>query len=123
MRQIGQALVSLIVIISLVTVLLTSIVFVSIDQSKAALDAAQSKKALYLAETGIENAILMLLRNPTYSGGTFSVDGSSVDVNVAGGTIKTITSKATSGTHIKKVEVEVDTGENKIQLISWRQIP
>src|SRR3989344_5586743 len=58
---------------------------------------------LLAAESGAENALMRLLRNPNYSGETFTVDQATVTITVNG---SSIVSSATDGKFTRKIQVD-----------------
>lgn len=85
---------------------------------------AQSEQASNYAEAGAEEGILRLIRDPAYSGGNLSLSADSVIViSVSGvGATRTVTSTATYNGFTKKVQAEVSLANNKVSLVSWKQI-
>ena len=75
-----------------------------------------------LAESGIEDAILNLLRNQTYTGSTLTVNGSDITINVTGTNPKTITSTVEFNNTKRTIEVIVLSTENNLPINSWREI-
>lgn len=85
---------------------------------------AQSEQASNYAEAGAEEALLRLIRDPTYSGGSLSLSADSViGITVTGvGDSRTVTSSATYNGFTKKVQAVVSLANNKVTLVSWKQI-
>jgi hypothetical protein len=85
---------------------------------------SQSEQASIYAEAGAEEAVLRLIRDPSYSGGNFPVaTGATVVIQVAtSGEIRTITSTATYNGFTKKVLAQVNLANSKVTLVSWKQI-
>lgn len=80
-----------------------------------------SRTALSLAETGTEEALLRLLRNPTYTGSsTMNVGDDTVSIVVAnGGSVKTITASTTVGAVSKAIRLSADYGTTVLTLGAW----
>lgn len=74
------------------------------------------------AESGIENAILNVLRNPAYTGGTFLIDGLTVSTVVVPGTPTVITATATSSGQRHVYEATVDRVDGMLSITSWTQL-
>lgn len=119
----GQALVSLLffmIIAGTITASAVGIVMVnSLSSSKLEL----SDAAYAVAESGVENAILRLLRDPSYSGEIFTVNGDVANVQVASssGNMYTITSLGTSNKFSKKLKVDL-VYTTTMQVTSWKEI-
>ena len=99
---------------------ITSAVFIIITNSKGSSKLQQSTVAYEIAQSGAENAMLQLLRNPAYLGEVMTIgDGNAtIQVSSNSGTF-TITSKGQSGNFIKKVQV---TGVYQNYVITFSQI-
>ena len=90
----GQALILLLVCTTIGIIVSSAAVAISIINSQAASKFSQGQDALALAESGAENAIIRLLRDPNYFGETLNIGGATVTITVAGGAAKTIQSKS-----------------------------
>lgn len=73
-------------------------------------------------EGGVENAILNILRNPSYAGGTLVVDGLTVTTTVTSGTQTTILATATNGTYRQRYRVVLERVSGVLTIVSWQQI-
>src|SRR5438105_3780783 len=89
----GQSLVTLLVFVSVALIVTGAAVSLSITNARSATTYLGGERALEAAQSGAENALLQLLRNPNYSGETNLVVGNDlVDISVQTvGTTKTIT--------------------------------
>ena len=67
MNQKGQALVSIVVLAAAAAVIAAGAALTAISLSKTAALSKDSDKVYYLAESGAEEALLALLRDPTYT--------------------------------------------------------
>lgn len=76
----------------------------------------------YVAEAGIENAILRLIRDPVYTGETLSVDNATVLIAVTGSNPKTITATATNGNFKRAIEVQMTLTSGFYTLSGWKEI-
>jgi hypothetical protein len=84
---------------------------------------AQSAQALNYAEAGAEEGVLRLIRDPAYSGGTLLIDTVSVPITVTGDAVsKIVTATATYNGFTKKIQAQVSLANNKLTLISWKQV-
>ena len=85
-----------------------SLIILSVGQTKIATTLAQSNRAYYVAEAGIEDILLRLNEGMQYSSPySFSLEGVTVEVTVSdlSGASKTITAEGNSNNRIRKVEV------------------
>ncbi|MBI2031305.1 MAG: hypothetical protein HYT08_01690 [Candidatus Levybacteria bacterium] len=76
----------------------------------------------YIAESGIENAILKLLRDPDYSGETLSVGGGNVTTEITSQNPLTIVATGRYNNIVRKIEVQTLYNNNVLTISSWREI-
>lgn len=120
-KQAGQSVVTLLIIVVMALVISTALVTLVINNSRSTSRISQSIQALATAETGAENAILRLLRDPTYSGETMTMGEYTAVVGVYDNGNKVITSEGTAGNFKKTVEVEISLTD-VLEVISWKEI-
>lgn len=119
----GQTLVVLLVFIAMAMIIISASVVMMAVNSLGATRFDRGQVALDAAESGAENALMTLLRNPSYSGETISIGESSVLITVPGGNFpKNITSKATLGNTIRTIQVSVSYTNNVLTVVSWKEI-
>ena len=76
-----------------------------------------------IAESGVENAMLRLLRNPGYTGEAMNINGGNVTVQVTNnGTIFTITSVGKIGFFVHTIQAIGTMTNNTLTLSSWKEI-
>ncbi|CAN5209201.1 hypothetical protein BH09PAT2_BH09PAT2_05200 [soil metagenome] len=116
--QSGQTLVTLLVFIVVATAVTSTAVAVLINTTRSSSIIAQSITASHIADSGAENALLRLLRDPNYIGETLTVGSGIATITVTGTTAKTITSIGKIGNFQKTVQVVV-TYNNNMTVSSW----
>jgi hypothetical protein len=118
--QHGQALIMMLFFTLIGITVITSAVFIIITNSQGSSKLQQSTVVYSIAQSGAENAMLQLLRNPGYLGETMTIgDGTAtIQVSSNSGTF-TITSTGQSGNFIKKVQV---TGTYQNYIINFSPI-
>jgi Tfp pilus assembly protein PilX len=121
-NQRGQALVVLLFYMIIAITLTSAAVAVSITNSIATMQEEEGNHALETAESGIDNALLRLLRNRSFTGETFSVAGGSSATTVNGDLTKTIVSTGTVGNVSKIVQVTVSFNNGIMQITSWQEL-
>jgi len=124
-RSSGQALVTLLFFILIgMTVISAAAIFVY-ENTKSASITEQGVYAYYVAESGAEEALLRMLRDPNYSGtptgqpiniGLGSVE---VEVSMPSGLITAI---GTFQNSIRKIEVQTVYNNNILTISSWKEI-
>src|SRR5215469_1202504 len=102
----GQALITLLFFVVIAMSVTSAAVGMILISSQSGSDIESGFLAFQVARSGAENAKLRLLRDPTYTGETLTVDGgtSVIQVSQAGG-IYTVTSTGTMGNFMKKFQM------------------
>lgn len=118
----GQALVTLLFFMIFAITITSAAVVVVISNSLAASKFDQGNVTFYIAESGIENALMRLLRDPNYSGETLTIEGGNAIIQVSGTNPKTITSQGTIGNFSRTIQVRVDYTNNILSVQSWKEI-
>jgi type II secretory pathway component PulK len=117
--QKGQAVITLLFFVAISVAIITAMSFIVFNNITAGANIEQGAVAYYAAETGAENALLRLLRDPDYAGETMIVDDSTVEIEVDAGVI---TSTATFENSVRKIEVQTVYNNNVLTISSWREI-
>jgi hypothetical protein len=117
--QKGDILVTLLFFMVISIAIITSIVFIVFNTLKSGTNLEQGVLAYYGAESGIENALLRLIRNPNYSGETLTLDQGTVLIEING---NVITSTATVANSVRQIQVETVYNNNILEVASWKEI-
>ena len=118
----GQALVSLLVFMLIAISITTGAVLLLISNSTNTTKISQGGNALAIAEAGAENALIKMLRSPAYTGETVSLSGGEGVVVVTGNNPYLIRSRGTSGNFVRVIEVSVQFTDNKMSIVSWKEV-
>jgi hypothetical protein len=123
--QKGQTLVTLLVFMVVAITVTSSAAMIILNNTLNASKAEQGTVAMTIAESGIENAMLRILRSSTYTGETLAVgQGTAIITVTTNGSTKTITSTGTFFNTKRKLQVTV--GYNAGLLVvtpPWQEIP
>jgi len=122
LNQSGYILTSLLVYIVVLLVITTTSVLVSISSLRSQTYFEGGVEVLAAADSGAENAILRLLRDPTYAGESLQIDGKDIVITVEGTSPQVITVVADSGAFERTVQVTVDRIEGILQVLSWKEL-
>ena len=79
----------------------------------------QGTNAYYVAESGIEEALLRLNRNPSYAGGVLTVGGGNAVIQAESGII---TATGTYANTTSKIQVETMKNNGILKIVSWKEI-
>lgn len=118
----GQALVTLLFYMLIAITVTTLAVSIVLSNSQAANALSQGQINYYIAESGAENALIRLLRNPAYTGESLAVDGGTAVITVSGNNPYIINSTGTLGQFVRKIEVTVSYNNNIMTVNSWKEI-
>lgn len=120
--QKGQTLVTLLVFSVVALTVATTAVTIMINVSQATNRVEGHVNATQTAESGMENALLRLLRDPSYTGETLPVGSGSVVITVTGSNPKTVTAVGTVNSHIKTIQSTVTYTNGIMSVTSWQEI-
>ena len=118
----GQTIILLLVFV-LVAIIVTTASIISMSVNIQASEKVATGTATYdLAESGAENAMIKLLRDPAYSGENLQLSQGNLQITITGTNPKIIISAATINNYVRKIEVTVDTTNNVLSVIAWKEI-
>lgn len=118
----GQTLVTLLIFMVIGITITTAAVMMAITNSQNVTKFQEGMIAFQVAESGAENAIIRLLRDPNYTGETLTVGTGTAVITVTGTTTKTITSSGTNGSYLRKVQIVVGYVNNVLTISSWQEV-
>ena len=124
----GQALISLLFFVLIgVTIVSAAAIFVYENVQSASIT-EQGTLAYYTAESGIEEALLQLLRDPSYlgipAGSPLSVGEGTVTIQVSSSSgIFTTTATGIFRSAVRKIQVQTVYNNNILTILSWKEIP
>lgn len=123
LSQNGQALISLLFIVLIgFTIITIAAILIYVNFQSASI-AERGTYAYYIAESGAEEGLLRLLRDPSYSGTQAGqpliVSSGSAQIQVSGGTI---TSTGTYNNTVRKIQVQTVYNNGVRTITSWKEI-
>ncbi|MCA9370034.1 MAG: hypothetical protein H6774_00310 [Pseudomonadales bacterium] len=120
--QRGSALVMLLVITSVCMIVIVTTLSMMLITTENSYRISRQREAQMVAESGIENALVTLLRNPEYTGEILTIDSGTATITVIeDGGVATITSVGVVDTLQSRIVVEADTSSGAVQVISWQE--
>ncbi len=117
--QKGQIFITMLFFVIIGVTIISAETIVLFTNILSASTAEQGTNAYYVAESGIEEALLRLNRDPSYAGGVLAVGGGNVVIQVGNGTI---TATGTYANTIKKIQVQTVTNNRVLKIVSWKEI-
>lgn len=125
----GQALVTLLFFVVIAVTVTSASVIMILTNSQGHSKLEQGTVAYLVAESGIENALLRLLRNPTYCGEVLPVGDGSATITVAdanntcnGASPFTITSVGRVRDLSRTIQIVGTYGISGLTISSWREL-
>jgi len=119
----GQALVTLLFFVLIGFSIISAAAAMIFNNTQAASVTEQGNYAYSAAESGIEEALVRLLRDPGYSGTPLGeplgINGGSVEIQVLEGTI---VSTGIYNNVMRKIEAQTVYNNNILEVISWKEI-
>lgn len=117
--QKGQTFITMIFFVIIAITIISAEAIVLFTNTQAASAEEQGIDAYYAAESGTEEALLRLSRNPSYSGGTINTENSSTSISVSNGVI---VSTGSYGRSTRKIQVETAYNNGVLKIVSWKEI-
>ncbi len=120
--QRGQALVTLLFFVLISLTITSGAIIIIITNSISASKFAEGTQAYYTAESGVENALLRLLRDPNYAGETLVVGDGTAAITVTGTNPKTVVSVGQNGNLKRKVSAQMNYGNGYYTFSNWKEL-
>lgn len=117
-KKSGQTLVLLLVFMSVAIIVTSAAVVMTIVSSQNTSKLDSGSETYDVAEAGIENALMRLLRDPNYAGETLTVGDGQAIISVGSGTI---TSKGSMGNFSRTLVVTTSYNNNVLTILSWKE--
>lgn len=118
----GQTLVVLLVFVAIAMTVVVAAVSTVINSTQGSSQVEIGQQAYLLAESGAEEAMLQLLRDPNFTSETLTTVDGRTTILVTGTSQKTIVSTATVGTTVRKIQVVAGYANGILTVISWKEI-
>lgn len=122
-NQSGQTLVALLAFMAMAITLTGAATAVTLTNALTGSKYSLGQEALRFAETGADNALLRLLRDPNYTGETLSVGAGTATITISGSGTKTIVSEGVNGSFRRKVQVTATLASNVLTVTAWSEVP
>jgi hypothetical protein len=117
----GTALVTFLIFSLIALGVATSLVATIVSSSYGANRIQQSGNILKAAESGVENAIIRILRDPDYTGETMQINEVTVQIQISGTNPIDIYSTAVLGSISRKIHASISINDLEYQVISYQE--
>lgn len=122
----GQALVTMIFFTVIATTVTTAAIMVIAVNSLSGSKFQEGAIAYQIAQSGADEALIRLLRNPTYGGGNLSVGSGSATITVTGtGTAADpyqILSKGQLRNFVKQIQLSAVYEDEQLEVLSQKEV-
>ncbi|HJQ08396.1 MAG TPA: hypothetical protein VJ836_02830 [Candidatus Saccharimonadales bacterium] len=122
-KQSGQVLVALLAFMATALIITTAATAATISNIQSTSKYSTGEETLQLAETGADNALLRLARDPTYAGETLTIGGGTATITVSGSPTITITSVGRLGDFRRTIQITATRTNNVVAVSSWAEVP
>lgn len=117
----GQALTSLLIIMFVgLSIITTSVGLINTNISST-FGLIEANDALVIAESGAEDALIKILRNPNYVGGTLPINGGLATISIASTNPYTFISQGVIGQHQRSIQVTINNSSGITTVSSWKE--
>lgn len=117
----GQALITLLVFV-LIAITVSSAAIIVIYVNSIATSKFQEGTNVYVvSESGLENGILRLLRDPSYTGETVAIGSGSATITVSGSGPWTIRSVGRVGDFVRTTSVDASLSAGTYSFSNWKE--
>ena len=120
----GSVLVTLLIFVATGIIVTSGAVTVSLINTQGTSKFSQGEAALVVADSGAEEALLRVLRDPNFTttNTPLSVGEETATINVSGNSSKTVQSAGMSGNNRRTVQVSGSWTSSQFVLIDWEEI-
>ena len=121
--QSGMALVTVIIFTVIGLIVITLGITLSISTSQTNLHSMQAQQAFHIAEAGVENALIRLLRNPYYQGEVLTLNNGTATIELNNeGSNQIVVVVGEHQTIIRKIEVQLSEHNGIMRIESWKEM-
>jgi len=121
-KEKGQALVTLLFFVLISLTITSAAIIIIITNSTSVSKVQEGNLAYYTAESGVENALLRLLRDPNYAGETLTVGNGTAVITVTGVNPKTVVSVGQNGNFKRAVQVQMTYNNSYYTFSNWKEL-
>lgn len=118
----GQAMVTVLVFAVVTITIATAAIFMTLNIASSQSSISSSSSVYLYAETGMENALLRLLRDPAYSGEVMQIGSAEITTSVTNGSDYTITSSARDGSYLRTIQVQASVTNGILSIDNWKEV-
>ncbi|PIR61401.1 MAG: hypothetical protein COU66_04005 [Candidatus Pacebacteria bacterium CG10_big_fil_rev_8_21_14_0_10_44_11] len=121
-NQSGSVLIALMIFVVLSVTIVSAAVLLVIDSTVVSTNQQVGTLALSIAESGVENAILRLLRNPSYTGEVLPVSSGSATLSVTGINPLVVRSVGRVDGFERTIEATLTRNNGVLTVDAWQEV-
>lgn len=121
LKQKGQSLVTLLVFMAIALSITSASMTVLLNSMESGTKYSDSLTASAISESGAENGLLRLARNPNYTGETLAVGEGNAVIQVNPGSPMTIVSIGKVSNNVKQNILEIVYNIGILNVVSWKE--
>lgn len=121
-QQSGMALVTVLIFSAIAMVVIVTSISLTTITSQSSRTLLQGQRALHVAESGAENALMRLIRDPTYTQEELTIDDGTARIVVSGTSPRIVTVTGEVGNSVRQVEVQVSDQNGIMTVTSWKEL-
>jgi len=121
-KQKGQALITLLFFVLISLTITSGAIIIIIANSLSVSKLQEGTLAYYAAESGVENALLRLLREPNYTGEALAIGEATAVITVSGSNPKTVISVGQNGNFKRKVSAQMTYSNGYYTFSNWKEL-
>jgi len=115
----GQALVVLLFFAIMGITIITAAAIMLYTNTSSLVSGQEGTFAYYVAQSGIQEGLIRLVRDSSYTGGTLTVGSGTATIQVSNGVI---TSTGFNNGLVRKIQAQTITDQTGIKISSWKEI-
>jgi hypothetical protein len=119
----GQTIIALLIFMMLAIAVTTVAAMITITNIRTNNAYSGGEQALANAESGAENALQRLLRDPGYTGESLALPNGAATISISGASVKTIVSEGTVNNYHRTITVTASYTSNVLVPTSWSETP
>jgi hypothetical protein len=123
LNESGQTLIALLIFMLVAMTITIAAIAVSITNIKSNISLTTGEVALQNANSGIEDALIRVQRDPSYSGGTLTLPGGNATISISGSGMLNIVSVGSSGNFRRTITVTATLTNDTLQVSNWSETP
>lgn len=112
----------LLVFMAIALTITSASLYVLLNSIESGTKRSDSILAYGAAESGAENALLRLVRDPQYSGELLNIGDGNAIISVLQGNPSTITSLGRVRNSVRKIQLEIVYNIGILNVVSWKEI-